>query len=97
MRNGSVLSVDTFPGAIVRIHDDKPRKQSRDHERSKGESMSERRCLTPEEYAIERRVSTRTVYRLIKSGQVKAERVGAQWRIWLSRKTTSDTSASADA
>lgn len=58
--------------------------------------MPERRCLTPEEYAAERRVSVRTIYRLIKSGQVKAERVGVQWRIWLSRKTTSDNAASTD-
>jgi len=47
--------------------------------------MSEpyRRCLTPDEYARERKVSTRTIYRLIHSGKLKAERVGSQWRIWL--------------
>jgi excisionase family DNA binding protein len=58
--------------------------------------MTDRRCLTPDEYALERKVSTRTVYRLIKSGQVKAERVGAQWRIWLGRRTTHDTAATTD-
>ena len=45
--------------------------------------MSERRCLTPDEYAIERKVSVRTVYRLIKAGKLPAERVGSQWRIWM--------------
>lgn len=45
--------------------------------------MTNARCVTPEEYARERRISVRTVYRLIKAGKVKAERVGAQWRIWL--------------
>jgi len=40
-----------------------------------------RRCWTPEEYALELKVSTRTVYRLIKSGELKAERIGRQWRI----------------
>jgi excisionase family DNA binding protein len=45
--------------------------------------MIDRRCLTPEEYATARRISTRTVYRLIRSGKVPAERVGAQWRIWV--------------
>lgn len=54
------------------------------------------RCLTPEEYARERRVSVRTVYRLLKSGTVKGERVGKQWRIWLSRKTSADNSATPD-
>jgi excisionase family DNA binding protein len=58
--------------------------------------MTDRRCLTPEEYARERKVSTRTVYRLIKAGTVKAERVGKQWRIWLSRRTADDTSVRPD-
>lgn len=48
----------------------------------------DRRCLTPEEYARERRVSLKTVYRLIKAGKVKAERVGQQWRIWLGTRAT---------
>lgn len=48
--------------------------------------MTGRRCLTPDEFARERKVSTRTVYRLIKKGEVKAERVGKQWRIWLSTR-----------
>jgi len=59
--------------------------------------MTERRCLTPEEYALERRVSVRTVYRLLKAGTVKGERVGAQWRIWLSRRTAEDNNATRDA
>jgi excisionase family DNA binding protein len=58
--------------------------------------MTNARCLTPDEYALERKVSTRTVYRLIKSGKLKAERVGSQWRIWLGRRTTSDTAATLD-
>lgn len=48
--------------------------------------MTDRRCLTPEEYATERKVSVRTVYRLIKLGALPAERVGSQWRIWLHAK-----------
>ena len=59
--------------------------------------MTDRRCLTPEEYAIERKVSTRTVYRLIKRGSLKAEKVGKQWRIWLGRRTAGDSSATLDA
>lgn len=56
----------------------------------------ERRCLTPEEYATERKVSLRTVYRLLKSGKLPAERVGVQWRIWLAgqRRSATDTAAS---
>jgi excisionase family DNA binding protein len=50
--------------------------------------MTDRRCLTVEEYALERRVSIKTVYRLIKAGDVPAERVGVQWRIWLVRGPT---------
>jgi excisionase family DNA binding protein len=42
-----------------------------------------RRCYTPDEYAKDRKVSVRTVYRLIKSGKIPAERVGSQWRIWM--------------
>ena len=48
--------------------------------------MSERRCLTPREYALERRVSLKTVYRLIHTHQLPAERVGQQWRIWFISK-----------
>jgi excisionase family DNA binding protein len=44
------------------------------------------RCLTPAEYAGERRVSVRTVYRLIYAGRIPAERVGHQWRIWVGPK-----------
>lgn len=56
--------------------------------------MTDRRCVTPEEYALERRLSVRTVYRLIKRGTVPAERVGHQYRIWLKlNRTTPDSSA----
>lgn len=48
--------------------------------------MTDRRCLTPDEYALERKVSLKTVYRLIKRGKLPAERVGQQWRIWLHAK-----------
>jgi excisionase family DNA binding protein len=48
--------------------------------------MAERRCLKPKEYAAERRIDLKTMYRLIKTGKVPAERVGSQWRIWLSTK-----------
>lgn len=51
--------------------------------------MTDRRCITPEEYAAERRVSIKTVYRLIKARKVPAERVGQQWRIWLGSRPTS--------
>ena len=65
--------------------------------------MKQRRCLTPEEYATERRVSLRTVYRLIAAGTIPAERVGHQWRIWLAAgaqvpdedRTPADTTAKA--
>jgi len=50
--------------------------------------VTDRRCLTPEEYARERKVSVRTVYRLIKADKVPAERVGRQWRIWIGFHTT---------
>jgi excisionase family DNA binding protein len=43
----------------------------------------ERCCYTPKEYAEKRKVSVRTVLRLIRSGKLPAERVGAQWRIWV--------------
>lgn len=52
--------------------------------------MTDRRCLTPEEYATERRVSLKTVYRLIKAHKVPAERVGQQWRIWVGTRRASD-------
>jgi excisionase family DNA binding protein len=55
------------------------------------------RCLTPKEYARERKVSLRTVQRLIKAGKIPAERVGCQWRIWVSsrqRTTTTPDSSS---
>lgn len=44
------------------------------------------RCYTPEEFAEKRRVSVRTVYRLIKAGKLKTvEKVGRQYRIWVAR------------
>lgn len=56
--------------------------------------MIERRCLTPEEYAAECKVSVRTVYRLIKAGKIPATRVGRQWRLWLRfDRTTHDIRA----
>jgi excisionase family DNA binding protein len=54
--------------------------------------MSERRCLTPEEYATERRVSLKTVYRQIKAHTLPAERIGRQWRIWVSVRQSSPRS-----
>ncbi len=51
--------------------------------------MSIPRCVTPDEYAAERRISIKTVYRLIKARKVPAERVGSQWRIWLGTKPNS--------
>jgi excisionase family DNA binding protein len=45
--------------------------------------VTHRRCLTPEEYAEERRISVRTVYRMIHDKRIPAERIGRQWRIWL--------------
>lgn len=51
--------------------------------------MTDRRCLTPEEYADERKVSRKTVYRLIKAGKIPAQRVGHQWRIWLHARANS--------
>ena len=56
-------------------------------------SVNCRRCLTPYEYATEKKVSRRTVYRLIKAKKIPAERIGQQWRIWVSRRTSSDNVA----
>lgn len=53
--------------------------------------MKPRRCLTPEEFATERKVSLRTVYRLIHARQIPAEKVGRQWRIWLVVQDTTPT------
>lgn len=45
--------------------------------------MTDRRCYTPEEFADSRKISVRTVYRLIKAGKIRGiERVGRQYRIW---------------
>jgi excisionase family DNA binding protein len=55
--------------------------------------MTERRCLKPREYAAERRIDLKTLYRLIKAGKVPAERVGGQWRIWLGGKPTRSPNA----
>jgi excisionase family DNA binding protein len=44
--------------------------------------VSETRTYTPEEYALQLRVSVKTVYRQLKAGKIRgAERVGHQWRI----------------
>ena len=43
--------------------------------------MTEIRTYTPEEYALKMRVSVKTIYRQIRSGSLKAEKVGHQWRI----------------
>lgn len=48
--------------------------------------MTDRRCLTPDEYALEHKVSRKTVYRLISRGIIPAERIGQQWRIWVRSK-----------
>ena len=38
-------------------------------------------AYSPAEYAEKLNVDIKTVYRQIKSGQIKAERIGRQWRI----------------
>jgi len=43
--------------------------------------MDEMKYLTTEEVAKILKVSTWTIYNLIKSGELSAFRVGAQWRI----------------
>ena len=43
--------------------------------------MDEMIYLTPEEVAKKLRVTTGTIYNLIKRGELPAFRVGAQWRI----------------
>jgi excisionase family DNA binding protein len=43
--------------------------------------MAETRTYTPDEYALKMRVSVKTIYRQIRAGTLKAERVGHQWRI----------------
>ena len=44
-------------------------------------SMSQARFLTPQEVADHLRVSSMTVYRLIKSGELRAARIGKSYRI----------------
>ncbi|HKH03804.1 MAG TPA: helix-turn-helix domain-containing protein [Acidimicrobiales bacterium] len=44
-------------------------------------SMSQARFLTPQEVADHLRVSSMTVYRLIKSGELRAVRVGKAYRL----------------
>lgn len=52
----------------------------------------DRRCYTPEEFAFSRRISIRTVYRMIHSGKLRAvERVGRQYRIWVTLIKPQDT------
>jgi excisionase family DNA binding protein len=43
--------------------------------------MTESRTYTPDEYAVKMKVSVKTIYRQIRAGTLKAERVGHQWRI----------------
>jgi putative molybdopterin biosynthesis protein len=43
--------------------------------------MDEMKYLTTEEVAKKLRVTTWTIYNLIKRGELNAFRVGAQWRI----------------
>lgn len=37
--------------------------------------------VTPEEYAKIMRLSTRTVYELLRKGEIQALKIGRQWRI----------------
>jgi excisionase family DNA binding protein len=54
--------------------------------------MTDRRCYTPEEFAESRKISIRTVYRLIKAGKIRGiERVGRQYRIWTKIPPPPDT------
>jgi excisionase family DNA binding protein len=43
--------------------------------------MGERRLLTVEEIATALRVSKMTVYRLIREGELRTERIGRQFRV----------------
>jgi excisionase family DNA binding protein len=43
--------------------------------------VTETRTYTPDEYAAKMRVSVKTIYRQIRAGTLKAEKVGHQWRI----------------
>ncbi len=43
--------------------------------------MTESRTYTPDEYALKMKVSVKTIYRQIRAGRLKAEKVGHQWRI----------------
>jgi excisionase family DNA binding protein len=38
-------------------------------------------AYSPEQYAAKLSVSVKTIYRQIKNGTIKAERIGRQWRI----------------
>ena len=39
------------------------------------------RCYTPDEYAVLLKVSVKTVYRQIRRGALRVERIGRQYRI----------------
>lgn len=39
------------------------------------------RCYTPHEYARRHRVCVKTIYRQIRAGKLRAERIGRQYRI----------------
>ena len=41
----------------------------------------EPRVYTPQEYADTMKVSVKTIYRQLRAGTLKAQRIGRQWRI----------------
>ena len=43
--------------------------------------VAETRTYTPDEYAAKLRVSVKTIYRQIRAGTLRVERVGRQYRI----------------
>lgn len=57
-------------------------------EQLRGLVLAEQRLLTVREVAAAMRVSSMTVYRLIKSGALPAARVGRGYRIWSSALDT---------
>jgi excisionase family DNA binding protein len=43
--------------------------------------MTDTRTYTPDEYAAKLKVSVKTIYRQIRAGTLRAEKIGRQWRI----------------
>ena len=54
---------------------------------------AERVTYTPEEYALALKVSVKTIYRQIRAGTLRAERIGKQYRIVRFRVRTQEATS----